>query len=98
MKSVTSRRFRGFREAYANLPEGVRQQARRAYRLFLRDPSHPGLNLKKVDHENNVYSVRVGRGYRALGRLDAPTWFGSGSARTAITSYCRTAPAPPPAG
>jgi hypothetical protein len=74
MNSFTSRRFR---EAYANLPEPVRQQARRAYRLFRRDPSHPGLNLKKVDHENDVYSVRVGRGYRALGRLDGSdmVWF-----------------------
>ena len=47
MKSYTSRRFR---EAYANLPE----QALRAYRLFRRDPPHPSLNLKKVDHENGV--------------------------------------------
>ena len=72
MKSFTSRRFR---DAYANLPEPVRQQARRAYGR--RDPSHPGLNLKKVDHENDVYSVRVGRGYRALGRLDGSdmVWF-----------------------
>jgi hypothetical protein len=74
MNSFTSRRFR---ETYANLPEPVRGQARRAYRLFRRDPSHPSLNLKKVDHENSVYSVRVGRGYRALGRLDGSdmVWF-----------------------
>jgi hypothetical protein len=74
MNSFTSRRFR---EAYANLPEPVRRQARRAYRLFRRDPSHPSLNLKKVDQENSVYSVRVGRGYRALGRLDGSdmVWF-----------------------
>jgi hypothetical protein len=65
MKSFTSRRFR---EAYGDLPDQVRQQARRAYRL---------LNLKKVDHENGVYSVRVGRGYRAPGRLDGSdtVWF-----------------------
>ena len=74
MKSFTSRRFR---EAYANLPEPVRRQARRAYRLFRRDPSHPCLNLTKVDHENDVYSVRIGRGYRALVLLDGSdmVWF-----------------------
>jgi hypothetical protein len=74
MKSFTSRRFR---EAYADLPERVRHQARRAYRLFRQDPSHPSLNLKKVDRENGVYSVRVSRGYRALGRLDGSdmVWF-----------------------
>jgi hypothetical protein len=74
MTSFTSRRFR---ESYANLPEQVRQQARRAYRLFQRDPSHPSLNLKKVGPTNDVYSVRVGRGYRALGQLDGSdmVWF-----------------------
>ncbi len=74
MKSFTSRRFR---ETYANLPEPVRRQARRVYRLFRQDPSYPGLNLKKVDHNNDIYSVRVGRGYRALGRLDGSdmVWF-----------------------
>jgi hypothetical protein len=55
---------------YANLPERVRLQSRRAYQLFRRIPSHPGLNFKKLAEEDNVYSVRVGLGYRALGRLD----------------------------
>jgi hypothetical protein len=74
MKSFTSRRSR---EAYGNLPDQVRLQARRAYQLFRQNPSHPGLNFKKVDEENNVYSVRIGLGYRALGRIDgeAIVWF-----------------------
>lgn len=66
MKSVTSRRFR---EAYANLPEQVRHQARRAYRLFRLDPAHPSLNLKKVDRKNDVYSVRVGREHARFRQL-----------------------------
>jgi hypothetical protein len=62
---------------YAGLPERIRLNARKAYRLFRNDPSHPGLNFKKVDKDNNVYSVRVGIGYRALGRLegDEIVWF-----------------------
>jgi hypothetical protein len=74
MKSFTSRRFR---EAYAVLPEQVREQARRAYRLFQEDPAHPGLDFKKVDEKNNVYSARIGLRYRALGRLDGSdiVWF-----------------------
>jgi hypothetical protein len=37
----------------------------------------PGLNFKKVDEENNVYSVRIGLAYRALGQIDgeAIVWF-----------------------
>lgn len=78
MKSFTSRRFR---EAYAILPEHIRRQARRAYRLFKQDPSHPGLNFKKVDEQNNLYSIRVGLGYRALGHFDGSEiiWFWIGS-------------------
>ena len=54
---------------YASLPEQVRLQSRRAYQLFRRNPSHPGLQFKKVDEEDNIYSVRIGLGYRALGQI-----------------------------
>jgi hypothetical protein len=78
MKSFTSRRFR---EMYANLPQQVRLRARRAYLLFRRDPAHPGLNFKKVHEENNIYSARIGLGYRALGQMDGEViiWFWIGS-------------------
>ena len=48
-----------------------------AIRLFRQNLSHPGLNFKKVDEENNVYSVRIGLAYRALGQNDgeAIVWF-----------------------
>jgi mRNA-degrading endonuclease RelE of RelBE toxin-antitoxin system len=65
MKSLTTRQFR---DAYRKLPEPVRRQARRAYRLFLQNPAQPGLNFKKIDDQDGLYSVRVGLGYRALGK------------------------------
>jgi hypothetical protein len=47
----------------------------------MRNPSHPGLNFKKVDEHNNIYSVRIGRGYRALGKVIGSeiiwSWIGS---------------------
>jgi hypothetical protein len=74
MKSFTTRRFR---ELYANLPDQVQLQTRRAYELFRRNPSHPGLNFKKMDEENNIYSARIGLGYRALGQINGSeiVWF-----------------------
>ena len=74
MKSFTSRRFR---EMYANLPDDVKVRAKRAYRLFRGNPSHPGLSFKKVDDANDIYSARVGLGYRALGQKDGEdiVWF-----------------------
>ena len=62
---------------YANLPDAVQLRADRAYQLFRQNPSHPGLNFKKVDEENNIYSARVGLGYRALGQMEGGdiVWF-----------------------
>jgi hypothetical protein len=78
---IESRTTRRFREAFANLPEGIQRQARRAYVLFRRDHHHPSLRFKKVDEESNTFSVRVGLGYRALGVMEGSTiiWFWIGS-------------------
>jgi hypothetical protein len=74
MKSFTSRRFR---DMYAALPLDVRLRAKRSYQLFRHNPAHPGLNLKKVNDQDNVYSARVGLGYRALAKMDGDdvVWF-----------------------
>jgi hypothetical protein len=74
MRSFTSRRFR---DLYAELPKDIQLRASRAYRLFRRNPAHPGLSFKKVEASDDVYSVRVGLGYRALGRVDGDlvVWF-----------------------
>jgi len=78
---ILSRTTREFREAFALLPNDVRRHAQRAYRLFRRDFRHPSLRFKKVDEEGQVYSVRIGLGYRALGVMEGPTvlWFWIGS-------------------
>jgi hypothetical protein len=78
VKSGTTERFR---KALAALPDEVQEQARSAYRQFMRDPHHPGLRFKPVHPSQPVYSARVGRGYRALGVLDGDTviWYWIGS-------------------
>ena len=78
---IESRTTRSFREAFAALPIDIQDQARRAYHLFRSDSSHPSLRFKKVEQTENVYSVRIGLGYRALGVLDGSlvTWFWIGS-------------------
>ncbi len=64
---IESHTTRQFRKANAELPGEVRRQAREACLLFQKNPHHPSLRFKKVDEKSNTYSVRVGRGYRALG-------------------------------
>ena len=70
-----------FWDAYRQLPNHVKQQARNAYILFSDNPSHPSLNFKRVGRRSRVYSVRVSAGYRALGVMeqDVIIWFWIGS-------------------
>ncbi len=48
-------------DCFARLPDEVREQARRAYRLWRANPSHPGLRFKPISGHTGLYSVRVGR-------------------------------------
>lgn len=66
-----------FWDAYHALDEAVKQQARKAYRRWAENPFHPSLQFKCINHEENIWSVRITRNYRALGILDSGTvtWF-----------------------
>jgi hypothetical protein len=59
----------------------VQRDADQAYALWRNDPRHPSLQFKRVDPQEPIYSVRVSRGYRALGWLegDTVTWFWIGN-------------------
>lgn len=78
MKSRGTPRFWA---AYRELPEAVREAARKAYRLFRENPNHPSLQFKKIHAREPIYSVRVTLGYRALALVenDDVTWFWIGS-------------------
>ncbi len=53
-----------FWKCYDALPVAIQQVAAQNYELLKADPSHPSLHFKKV---GEYWSVRAGRGYRALG-------------------------------
>lgn len=70
-----------FREHYRHLPQEIKRAARKNYRLWKANPSHPSLQFKQIHAVEALYSVRVGRGWRALGLRegDAIYWFWIGS-------------------
>lgn len=74
MKSHTTPRFWKF---YDRLPKEVQEQADAAYELWRNNPFHSSLQFKRVNLQDPIYSVRVGRGYRALGWREGDTisWF-----------------------
>ena len=70
-----------FLDRYRKLPPEIRQEARRAYRLWRSNPENRALNFEKLKRFRDLYSVRVTRGYRVVGKLegDMMTWFWIGS-------------------
>ena len=61
MKHYASPRFWAL---YRALPVDIRELADKNYQILKSDPRHPSLHFKKV---GEVWSVRVGARYRALG-------------------------------
>jgi mRNA-degrading endonuclease RelE of RelBE toxin-antitoxin system len=78
---VESRTTRRFWRSFGGLAPDVQRDAKRAYRIFQENPGHPGLQFKKLEGHEDVYSVRIGLGYRALAVVkgDRVVWFWIGS-------------------
>lgn len=78
---MKSRINEDFLKAYRRLPKDIREQARKAYRLFKDNPQHPSLNFKSIHPSQPIYSARISRGYRTVGvRIDDEiVWFWIGS-------------------
>jgi hypothetical protein len=74
---MTSATLPSFWAAYGALNEDVKRRARKAYRLWAQNPFHPSLHFKCLSSEEDVWSVRITSGYRAIGTLagDTVTWF-----------------------
>jgi len=55
--------------------------SKRAYRLFQNNPAHPGLQFKKVEGEDDIFTARIGLGYRALAvmKKGRVVWYWIGS-------------------
>ena len=70
-----------FRACSARLPNQIKALAKKNYRLWVRNSSHPSLQFKKIHSEENLYSIRIGKGWRALGLMEKGSiyWFWIGS-------------------
>ena len=82
---VNSERYEVFHlkkywDIYSRLPKKIQSLADKSFQILKQNPKHPSLHLKKI---NNVWSVRIGLYYRALG-TDTPNndgiiWFWIGN-------------------
>lgn len=80
MNSYLTPEFLG---CFNELPPQIREQARKAYRQFEQDHTHPGLHFRRVNTktERSIYSARIGIDYRCLGVREGDDifWFWIGS-------------------
>jgi len=78
---VINKASSSFWKAFERLPSDVKDKAKEAHRLWTQDPQHPSLQFKKVHGRLNIYSVRLGLGWRAVcvKEDDVFIWFWIGS-------------------
>jgi len=58
---VKHRRTHRFVAAYQALPLEIQEQAKRAFRLFQENMSHPGLSIERLEGYPGVWSGRITR-------------------------------------
>jgi len=78
---VKSKVTEDFVACFSQLPDAVQSKARKNYQLWRNDPKHPSLQFKKIHGHDELFSVRIGIGWRALGLVEDDTifWFWIGS-------------------
>ncbi|MDQ3022170.1 MAG: hypothetical protein M3R36_16600 [Bacteroidota bacterium] len=78
MVSVTTEKFR---KCFDNLPQKVQDEAKKVFKIWKSDPYLNNLKFKKIHAVENIYSVRSGMHWRALGvkEEDKVIWFWIGS-------------------
>lgn len=80
---MRSSRTKNFKKLFIALPQRVKETAKKNYELWQENPFHPSLEFKKIKSKGNIWLVRVGIGWRALGVVktneDKIVWFWIGS-------------------
>jgi hypothetical protein len=67
---VNSHLTKDFVKLFKNLPNRLKILARKNYLIWKDNPNHPSLNFKEIKSKSNIYSVRIGIGWRAIGVIN----------------------------
>jgi mRNA-degrading endonuclease RelE of RelBE toxin-antitoxin system len=70
-----------FWKLYKKLDANIQKQAVKAFHLWSENPFHPSLHFKCINSDENIWSIRISLGYRAIGVIQNEniTWFWIGS-------------------
>lgn len=53
-----------FKQAFSNLPGSIKERAKKQFALFVQNPRHPSLQIKKMEGWSNLWEGRITRNYR----------------------------------
>ncbi len=78
MNSKTTDRFW---KCFHKLPEKIKKEAKKSYKIFKNDPFHPSLHYKRIHSTRPIFSIRITIDYRAIGIQENKyiIWFWIGS-------------------
>lgn len=70
-----------FWSEYSKLDGRIKKAARKAYTIWVDNHFHPSLRFKCINSDENIWAVRISKGYRALCVVEANTaiWFWIGT-------------------
>ena len=75
--TLSSFAVESFWESYFELTPNAKKSAKKACRLWAENPFHPSLSFKCINSNQNIWSVRITLGVRALCLYEnsTVTWF-----------------------
>ena len=79
------RRTKAFKKLYNELPDDIKENAKKQYKLFMKSSNHPSLRTKMIGSTKNysfkVFEVSIDMGYRVSYFTDRNTyvWFWIGT-------------------
>ncbi len=78
---MNSKAIPEFWKYFHRLPRQIQIQAETTYQLWKTNHYHQGLQFKRLGKKDQVYSVRIGISWRAIGAVRGDTiyWFWIGS-------------------
>ncbi|MBZ0252161.1 MAG: type II toxin-antitoxin system RelE/ParE family toxin [Candidatus Methylomirabilis sp.] len=62
-----------FKKALEDLSPILQKRTRKALKQLAENPRHPSLRLEKLQGKDNVWSIRVTRGYRIVLSIEGET-------------------------
>jgi len=78
---MTGKTTEKFEQLFSKLPPQIQKRARRCLFIWSNNPSHPSLLFKKPFLRRPFWSIRIAKGYRAIGYLNGNSmyWFWIGN-------------------